>query len=195
MRTMLQRWRRRHATVAAYAALFLALGGTAYAAATVTGENIVDGSVKSVDIGDGEVKYGDIAANSVLSEKILDENLRGSDVLNGSIGGADITNDSIQTIDIGQAAVRSSELYLQPHIVDAETNVYGQNGKVITGSCPDGETALSAGVQLKGHSNDTPVIEELYPVDAQSWYAHLEEADPGDITDWGIRLRLLCVKL
>ena len=79
--------------------------------------------------------------------------------------------------------------------MSAQTNIYGQNWKDITASCPTGETALSAGVELIGHSNDEPVVAQLHPVDTHSWYAKMIEAQAGDETDWGIRLRLLCVRL
>jgi hypothetical protein len=51
MRSILKRLFRRHTTAVAYLALFAALGGSAYAAATITGENIVDGTVGSADLG------------------------------------------------------------------------------------------------------------------------------------------------
>jgi hypothetical protein len=56
IRSLLRRCLRYHTLAAAYVALVLALGGTAYAAITVTGENIVDGSITSADIGPPEVK-------------------------------------------------------------------------------------------------------------------------------------------
>ena len=40
MRSILKRLSRRHGTAVAYLALFAALGGSAYAAATITGKNI-----------------------------------------------------------------------------------------------------------------------------------------------------------
>ena len=50
MRSIAKRLLRRHATAVAYLALFAALGGSAYAAVTVTGENIKDGTVTGRDI-------------------------------------------------------------------------------------------------------------------------------------------------
>lgn len=45
MRSILKRLSRRHTTAVAYLALFAALGGSVYAAATITGKNIKDGTV------------------------------------------------------------------------------------------------------------------------------------------------------
>lgn len=41
---------RRHGTAVAYVALFAALGGSAYAAVTITGANIKDGTVTGKDV-------------------------------------------------------------------------------------------------------------------------------------------------
>jgi hypothetical protein len=50
MRFIARRLLRRHTTAVAYLALFAALGGSAYAAATVTGKNIKDGTITAKDI-------------------------------------------------------------------------------------------------------------------------------------------------
>jgi hypothetical protein len=50
MRSILRRLSRRHGTAVAYLALFAALGGSAYAAVTVTGKNIKDGTVTGRDV-------------------------------------------------------------------------------------------------------------------------------------------------
>ena len=44
MRSILKRLTRRHSTVVAYVALFAALGGSAYAVASVTGKDINNGT-------------------------------------------------------------------------------------------------------------------------------------------------------
>jgi hypothetical protein len=49
-----------HTTVVAYLALFVALGGSAYAAATITGSDIVDRSLTGADIRNGTVRSADV---------------------------------------------------------------------------------------------------------------------------------------
>ncbi len=57
-----------YANVMATLGVFVALGGTAYAANTVFSTDIVDGQVKSVDIGNGEVNSADVKdSRSTLS--------------------------------------------------------------------------------------------------------------------------------
>jgi Collagen triple helix repeat (20 copies) len=50
MQSILRRLFRRHTTAVAYLALFAALGGSAYAAVTVTGKNIKDGTITGKDV-------------------------------------------------------------------------------------------------------------------------------------------------
>jgi hypothetical protein len=69
MRSISRRLFSRHTTVVAYLALFAALGGSAYAAVTVTGKQIKDGTVTAKDVknrslGAGELSQGAIASLS-----------------------------------------------------------------------------------------------------------------------------------
>ena len=50
MRSILKQLTRRHTTAVAYLALFAALGGSAYAAATITGKNIKNGTITGKDV-------------------------------------------------------------------------------------------------------------------------------------------------
>ena len=49
-------------------ALFIALGGTAWAAATINSKDVVDNSLKSVDLKDGKgVKAADVAPGELVT--------------------------------------------------------------------------------------------------------------------------------
>lgn len=63
--------RPRHAIVVAYLALFMAMSGTAYAAATIDSTDVVDESIKSVDLKNGA---------AVKSEDVVNESLSGQDI-------------------------------------------------------------------------------------------------------------------
>jgi hypothetical protein len=109
-----------HATVVAYLALFVALGGTgAYAANTVFSTDIVDGEVKTPDLASvavtnakvatNAVTAGKIATNAVTTGKVADNNLTGTDIANtnsigpaeiAGLGGADIADNSLTGADI-----------------------------------------------------------------------------------------------
>ncbi len=56
-----------HGTAVAYPALFAALGGSAYAAVTVTGKNIKDGTVTGRDVRNGSLGTKELSARAVGS--------------------------------------------------------------------------------------------------------------------------------
>ena len=72
MRSILKRLGRRHTTAVAYLALFAALGGSAYAAVTVTGKQIKDGTVTGKDVKNrslGASKFSAGALGSLAGER------------------------------------------------------------------------------------------------------------------------------
>jgi len=56
---------RHHAAIAAYAALFAALGGSAYAAVQVTSADIVDETIQAADIGPRAVSDSELQDEAV----------------------------------------------------------------------------------------------------------------------------------
>ena len=68
-----------------YLALFVALGGTAYAAATIGPGQIKNDAVRSRHIDNGEVKNADLGANSVGTGKVLNGSLLKQDFKAGQI--------------------------------------------------------------------------------------------------------------
>ena len=82
--------RPKHATVVAYLALFVALGGTAYAVNTIGSADVIDNSLVSEDIKNETIRGGDIAPSTIGS----------SDVFDGSIASADVKNDTVTGDDI-----------------------------------------------------------------------------------------------
>jgi hypothetical protein len=67
MRSTLKRLARRHTTAVAYLALFAALGGSAYAAVTVTGKQIKDGTVTGKDVKNRSLGATDLSARALGS--------------------------------------------------------------------------------------------------------------------------------
>jgi hypothetical protein len=89
-----------HGTAVAYAALFVALGGTAYAANTVGSSDIINESILSEDIKDLEVKSTDIANAAVNNSKLK----------NNAVGTAKVTDESLTSQDLGPDSVSTSEI-------------------------------------------------------------------------------------
>lgn len=77
-----------HATVVAYLALLVALGGSSYAAVQAGRNTVTSKSIKN-----GQVKKKDLATGAVSSAKVLDKSVGGTDLAPGAvvgIGGAGI---------------------------------------------------------------------------------------------------------
>ena len=67
-----------HATLVAYLALFFALTGSAYAAATIGSADIKDNSLISADLKDGSaVKGVDVVDNSLTGDDVNEATLTG----------------------------------------------------------------------------------------------------------------------
>ena len=77
-----------HATAVAYLALFFALGGTAYAAAKWTGEDIADGSLTGADV----------AADSLTGDDIAPGSIEGADLAPGTVVPGDSTAVNAATL-------------------------------------------------------------------------------------------------
>ena len=91
--------------VIGYAALFVALSGTAMAnhpggADTISSADIINNEVKTQDIRDANVTTADVHGDSITTGKIADGEVGSADVLDGSLGAADLGVDSVGTAEI-----------------------------------------------------------------------------------------------
>jgi hypothetical protein len=67
-----------YANVMSTIAVVIALGGTAYAAATITGADVVDESLTGADILNKSVQGGDLAGASIGGNKLIDGSITGT---------------------------------------------------------------------------------------------------------------------
>lgn len=93
MLSKLRSYRPSHATVVAYLALFVALGGSSYAALKIGSRQIVNNGVRSVDIRNNDVRGKDVRNNS----------LTGADVANGRLLARDFAAGQLPKGDPGPA--------------------------------------------------------------------------------------------
>src|ERR671931_246179 len=93
-----------YANVVSTIALFLVLGGSAYAAFVVSSNsqiapNTIYGANKpstaNDNIVDRSIAPSDIKGNSLRSDNIADGSLTGTDIADGSLAGADIADGSV----------------------------------------------------------------------------------------------------
>ncbi len=92
---MLSRFRDHfHSNVVGYLALFVALGGTAYAINTVGSSDVVNESLLSEDIKNLQVNTSDLAVGSVFGSRIRDNGILESHFVDDSLSGEKFKGDT-----------------------------------------------------------------------------------------------------
>jgi hypothetical protein len=91
--------------VVALIALFVALGGSSYAAITITGKNVKNGSLTGSDIKSGSLSGKQIKSGSLTGKQIKSGSLSGKQIANGSLSGAQVANDSLGGGQINEATL------------------------------------------------------------------------------------------
>jgi hypothetical protein len=86
------------ANLTALLALFVALGGSSYAALSVGSEQIANNSVRSEDLRDNDVRGRDIRKDTVRGTDVRDEDLKGKDVRDNTLTGADLKESTLQSV-------------------------------------------------------------------------------------------------
>jgi len=95
-------------------ALFVALGGTAYAVNTVGSTDIIDGEVKSVDIGNNEIGSADVKDGSINTFDV--HSFLGVDVVDGTLTGDDVADTS----SLGPLEIREEFLTFNDTLLDSD---------------------------------------------------------------------------
>jgi hypothetical protein len=143
----------KYANVTATLALFVALGGTSYAAATISSADVQNGSLTSADIKNESLKSRDVDNAS----------LTGSDLRNGSIKGADVDDASLAAADFKPGELPAGPQGPQgvqgpqgpagaTNVVARRTNALVPSGDTATAvvSCLPGERAVGGGAGITG---------------------------------------------
>jgi len=105
------------ANVMATMAVFIALGGTSYAAVMITGADVRDGSLTGRDVRDGSLGASDVISSSLGTGEIRDGSLNGRDVRDSSLGASDVINNSLGTDKIRDGSLQARDFgagQLQP---------------------------------------------------------------------------------
>lgn len=89
------------AMIVAFVALFVALGGTSYAAIKLPANSVGTQQLKK---------------NAVIGTKVKDGSLTGADLANGSLAGAKIQDGSVEAADLAAGAVTPDKLAAMPGV-------------------------------------------------------------------------------
>lgn len=84
-----------YANVVASIALFVALGGTSYAVATIDGSDVENGSLTGVDIQNSSLTGKDVKTGAISGSDVQRNSLDGADIAEGELG----TVPNAQTVD------------------------------------------------------------------------------------------------
>jgi hypothetical protein len=119
--------RPRHATIVAYLALFVALGGTGYAAI-----NLPNNSIGAKHIKRGAVASKQVRNNTIRTQDVRNNTLRTRDVRNGTLRGRDLHANALGTREINE-----DKLGLVPEAANART-LAGLTPDQLKIACPAG---------------------------------------------------------
>lgn len=215
---------KRHLSVAnvlSCIALFVALGGAAYAAVkippnavksvNIAPQAVTNAKIKTQAVTSGKIKNGgvnalDIGAGQVTSEKLATGAVTGKKIGKKAVSPRTIANEAVQTDKIANESIVaskiSSSLYAQlvrnvayfseSSVSDSEAN------KSATANCPAGKEAVAGGARLEGELAEVAVTGS-YPVSSGTvrtgWAALAHETGAGQPGNWSVVAFVVCAEL
>jgi|1186.fasta_scaffold217339_1 hypothetical protein len=191
MRSILKRLFRRHTTAVAYLALFVALGGSAYAAVTVTGKNIKDATVTGRDIKNRSLGTNKLSAATLKSlagrpGPVGPQGPAGDRGPAGRNGDPGRTGNTGPAGPGGPAGPRGPSGISGYEYLTAKLDIPPNTAKRGQVNCPHGKQALGGGVANVIYGASTYVWESAPAGSSPTgWVAGVfNEADDVTITDY-----------
>lgn len=198
---MLRRPKISHGTLVAYLALFVALGGSsAYAAASIGSEDIIDGQVKNVDLGAESVGNSKISAGSVTSTKIFNGTIANADLAPDAVSGSKVAPNSLTGADIAEASIgrvpSAFRAPLEGHLIEWDTDqsavspTYPDTIVTANALCPEGTVAVGSGYDLDGVASGSgavtpePLAHTISVVLYDGGVEVSARTDPGSDAEW-----------
>lgn len=209
------------ATLLSCIALFVALGGAAYAAGTLTKKSVktqhlANGSVTTAKLKNNAVTTPKLRNGAVIGAKIAPATIGSGQLANGSVrsgqlGGQVVTepklkNGAVSESKLANGAVTSGKLassFLAQLVrnvtyVNATSGENTEQTKTVTANCPSGKQAISGGVRLSGELANVAVTgSSPFSTGTQrtGWSAFAHETGAGPYGDWAIEAFAICAEL
>lgn len=216
---------KRHLSVAnvlSCMALFIALGGTAYAAVklkpnqvkavniakqavtnaklktqAVTSGKIKNGGVVNADLGAGAVTGSKIAKEAVTSGALAKKAVTEAKLAPESVGTGKIDNEAISSAKIS-SAVWKQLLKNVTYVTETSAN-NSEEEKSVTASCPTGKEAIGGGARINSPASVKVVTSGTYPAVASNnartgWIATGREFAE-ETGNWQIVAYAVCAEL
>jgi hypothetical protein len=200
--TPLRRGRLSYANVTASLALFVALGGTSYAAIKLPAKSVGTIQLKSRAVTNAKIAVGavdghkvrnfsligaDLGAGAVDGSKVRDGSLTGADIAAGAVDGSKVRDGSLTGADVagkvaaatiadGLAAIQRIAVpgASEPAVPPAFTN------RTATATCPAGTFVVGGGASLADRVAQS--LDDSYPSSTTAWTVDISndgEASPG----------------
>ena len=185
---MLRKLARRpsHGTIVAYVALFVALGGTAYAVNTIGSSDVINESLLSEDIKNLEVKTSDIGVGAVFGSRIRDNGILESHFVDDSLSGEKFKGDT--QLSYGPDALRpnSEEAVIfeptsSPNQVHVQTNGDASGSEPVSLELPRPLSQYARGLVIKRVRVCAGPNSPISKLDAVSVLAVSEDGSTGPV--------------
>jgi hypothetical protein len=163
------RFRPSPAMIVACAALFVALGGVGYAAATIGSSQIKNNSVRGKDIRNSTITGKDVKNSGLTGSDVKNSSLGGADVKSNSLTGNNVLESSLGKVNSASTADSAGTVNGQKKLLyratagGAAQEIYNDGRLKLTASCGTGgaltltaNTSVDhAAVSSYGRSSDT----------------------------------------
>ena len=215
---------KRHLSVAnvlSCTALFVALGGTAFAAMhlgpgevkaiNIAKQAVTNAKLKQQAVTSGKIKNGgvnalDIGAGQVIGEKIATGAVTGKKIAKKAVSPRTIAEEAVTAGKLGNEAVTASKLSASLYAQLVRNVAYfsatsasnSEANKAVTASCPAGKQAISGGVRLEGELAEVSVTGS-YPLSngtlRTGWEGIAHETGGGQLGAWSVTAFVVCAEL
>jgi hypothetical protein len=162
----------KHSTVAAYLALFIALGGTSYAATKLPKNSVGSAQIKKNAVSSSKVKNGSLT-KSDFKVSSLPAGPAGAQGPQGLQGLKGDKGDQGTTGNVGPATAHFSQ-----HPVDLAAGA----SATLTVFCPDGKAAIGGGIRGDAQDSEATTVTSSRP--AASPASTNPPADGGTFLGW-----------
>jgi hypothetical protein len=215
---------KRHLSVAnvlSCIALFVALGGTAFAAVklgagqvktvNIARQAVTNAKIKTQAVTSGKIKNGgvnalDLGAGQVTSEKIATGAVTGKKIAKKAVSPRTIAEEAITTGKLGNESVVASKisasLYAQlvknVTYINSESASNNEVAKSAEAVCPTGKQAIGGGARVNGTLQDV-AITGSNPASSGTtrtgWQAFARDVDNVPGGNWSVEAFVVCAEL
>lgn len=132
-------------------ALFVALGGTSYAAAEIAGRDVKNNSLTGADVRNGSLTGKDVKNRSLTGVDVKNRTLTGSDIKDGAVTSADVRDGAITATDLKAGTLPQTRWLLLNESGDIEEQSGGFT--VVSKAGINGQPATNPNVYINAGSS------------------------------------------